>query len=51
MPENAADGAPSRRPDSEPAPAGLRSMRIHDARHTRASLLIASGADIVAVSW
>ncbi len=30
--------------------AGLRSIRIHDARHTHASLLIGSGADIVAVS-
>jgi integrase len=30
--------------------AGLRSVRIHDARHTHASLLIGSGADIVAVS-
>jgi integrase len=30
--------------------AGLRSIRIHDARHTHASLLIASGADIVAIS-
>ena len=30
--------------------AGLRSIRIHDARHTHASLLIASGADVVAVS-
>ena len=30
--------------------AGLRSIRIHDARHTHASLLIAAGADIVAVS-
>jgi len=30
--------------------AGLRSIRIHDARHTHASLLIGAGADIVAVS-
>jgi len=30
--------------------AGLRSIRIHDARHTHASLLLAAGADIVAVS-
>ena len=30
--------------------AGLRSIRIHDARHTHASLLIAAGADVVAVS-
>jgi len=30
--------------------AGLRAVRIHDARHTHASLLIAAGADIVAVS-
>jgi integrase len=30
--------------------AGLRSIRIHDARHTHASLLIGSGADVVAVS-
>ena len=30
--------------------AGLRAIRIHDARHTHASLLIASGADVVAVS-
>jgi integrase len=30
--------------------AGLRSIRIHDARHTHASLLIGSGADIVAIS-
>jgi integrase len=30
--------------------AGLRSIRIHDARHTHASLLIGSGADIVGVS-
>ena len=30
--------------------AGLRSIRVHDARHTCASLLIGSGADIVAVS-
>ena len=28
----------------------MRSIRIHDARHTHASLLIASGADVVAVS-
>jgi len=30
--------------------AGLRAVRIHDARHTHASLLIAAGADVVAVS-
>ena len=30
--------------------AGLRAIRIHDARHTHASLLIAAGADVVAVS-
>lgn len=30
--------------------AGLRAVRIHDARHTHASWLIAAGADIVAVS-
>lgn len=30
--------------------AGLRAIRIHDARHTHASLLIGSGADIVDVS-
>ncbi len=30
--------------------AGLRHVRLHDARHTHASLLIASGADIVAIS-
>ena len=30
--------------------AGLRSIRIHDARHMHASLLIGSGADVVAVS-
>ncbi|MEO7775031.1 MAG: site-specific integrase [Steroidobacteraceae bacterium] len=30
--------------------AGLRSVRIHDARHRHASLLIAAGADVVAVS-
>jgi len=30
--------------------AGLRSIRIHDARHTHASLLIGSGADVVSVS-
>jgi len=30
--------------------AGLRSIRIHDARHTHASLLLAAGADVVAVS-
>jgi integrase len=30
--------------------AGLRHVRIHDARHTSASLLIGSGADVVAVS-
>ena len=30
--------------------AGLRAIRIHDARHTHASLLIGSGADVVAVS-
>ncbi len=30
--------------------AGLRSIRIHDARHTHASMLIAAGADVVAVS-
>jgi integrase len=30
--------------------AGLRSIRIHDARHTCASLLIGAGADVVVVS-
>ncbi len=30
--------------------ARLRAIRIHDARHTHASLLIGSGADVVAVS-
>lgn len=30
--------------------AGLRAIRIHDARHSHASWLIAAGADIVAVS-
>jgi hypothetical protein len=30
--------------------AGLRAVRIHDARHTHASLLIAAGADVAAVS-
>ncbi|MDA8348259.1 MAG: site-specific integrase [Pseudomonadota bacterium] len=30
--------------------AGLRAIRIHDARHTHASWLLAAGADIVAVS-
>jgi integrase len=29
--------------------AGLRAVRIHDARHTHASLLIAAGADVVTV--
>lgn len=30
--------------------AGLRSIRVHDARHTSASWLIGAGADVVAVS-
>ncbi len=30
--------------------AGLRAIRVHDARHTNASLLVATGGDVVAVS-